>query len=41
VKKEAGEDVTKQVDRAFQLALARQPDAFERKESIAFVRKPG
>jgi len=41
VKKEAGDDVTKQVDRAFQLALARQPDAFERKESIAFVRKAG
>ena len=41
VKKDAGVDVTKQVDRAFQLALARQPDAFERKESIAFVKKAG
>jgi hypothetical protein len=41
VKKDAGVDVAKQVDRAFQLALARQPDAFERKESIAFVKKAG
>ena len=41
LKKDAGEDVARQVERAFQLALSRPPDAFERKESIAFVQKAG
>jgi hypothetical protein len=41
VRTDAGDDAAKQVDRAFLLALARQPDAFERKESIAFVKKAG
>jgi hypothetical protein len=41
VKKDAGDDVEKQVERAFALALARQPDGFERQESVAFVRKAG
>jgi mono/diheme cytochrome c family protein len=38
VAKEAGADVTKQVDRAFLIALARLPDSVERQRSIAFVR---
>jgi hypothetical protein len=38
LKKEAGADVEKQVDRAFRLALSRPPDAFERKSSIAFIK---
>ena len=41
VRKDAGADVAAQVDRAFRLALARPPDAFERKESVAFVQKAG
>jgi len=41
VRKDAGDDVDRQVERAFALALARQPDGFERKESVSFVRKSG
>ena len=41
VRKDAGDDVDRQVERGFALALARQPDGFERKESVSFVRKSG
>ncbi len=41
LKKDAGTDVAKQIDRAYRLALSRPPDAFERKESLAFVQKAG
>jgi mono/diheme cytochrome c family protein len=37
VKKDAGADVGKQVDRAFRLALSRPPDSVERQRSIQFV----
>jgi hypothetical protein len=39
LKKEAGQDVDKQIDRAFRIALARPPDAFERRTSAAFIKK--
>jgi hypothetical protein len=39
LRREAGDDVDKQVDRAFRLALARPPDAFERRTSAEFVRR--
>ena len=41
LKKDAGDDPAKQIDRAFRLALSRPPDAFERKQSLAFVQKAG
>ena len=39
LKKEAGADVDKQVDRGFRVALGRPPDGFERRTSAEFVRK--
>lgn len=39
VRKDAGASVEAQVDRAFRLALARPPDAFERRQSVAFIQK--
>lgn len=41
LRKEAGDDVEKQVERAFRLSLARPPDAFERRQSVAFVKAAG
>jgi mono/diheme cytochrome c family protein len=41
LKKDAGDDVARQVERAFRLALSRPPDAFERRESVAFVQQAG
>ena len=41
LKKDVGDDPAKQIDRAFRLALSRPPDAFERKQSLAFVQKAG
>jgi hypothetical protein len=38
VRAEAGADVTRQVDRAFRLALARAPDAHERQRAVDFVK---
>jgi mono/diheme cytochrome c family protein len=37
LQKEAGADVTKQVERGYQLALGRAPTAFERTKTVAFV----
>jgi hypothetical protein len=39
VKADAGDDVARQVDRAFLLALGRPADAIERSRGIAFVRE--
>ena len=41
LRREAGANPGAQVDRAFRLALARPPDATERKRSIEFVRQDG
>jgi hypothetical protein len=38
LRKEAGHDLRRQVDLAFQLALGRKPSATELKESVAFLR---
>ena len=38
LRKDAGNDVAAQVERAYQLALGRPPSAFERTRSIEFVR---
>lgn len=38
LKKEAGNDPDKQIDRAFRLALARPPDVVERRRSLEFVK---
>ncbi|MFN7930717.1 MAG: PSD1 and planctomycete cytochrome C domain-containing protein [Blastocatellia bacterium] len=37
LRKEAGADVSKQVERAYQLALGRAPSAFERTKTMAFI----
>jgi mono/diheme cytochrome c family protein len=38
LRKEAGESLDAQVERAYQLALGRSPDAFERERSAAYIR---
>jgi hypothetical protein len=39
VQAEAGQDIARQVDRAYSLALGRPPDATERSRAMAFVRE--
>ena len=41
LRREASEDAGEQVTRAFQLMVGREPDPFERKESIAVIRDLG
>ena len=41
VRREAGSEVARQVDRAFRVALGRPPESIERKKAIQFVRQDG
>jgi mono/diheme cytochrome c family protein len=41
VKRDAGTDVGRQVDRAFRLAVSRPPDTTERQRAVEFVRQDG
>ena len=39
LRREAGNDAAKQVDRAFELTLARAPRETEKRQSVEFVRR--